>query len=151
MAALASTLFSSTPKLSSSSTPHQLPKFSLARSLSQFNRPNFISPIAVSALRDGFARSDFDSEGGSRNGLKKLVDSLLVLCASAALSVSLFVGDVDSASAFVLSTPRKLQTDELATVRLFQENTPSVVYITNLAARYSFLCFMLVFPLSLLS
>jgi hypothetical protein len=29
-----------------------------------------------------------------------------------------------------------LQSDELATVRLFQENTPSVVYITNLAVKY---------------
>lgn len=64
------------------------------------------------------------------------LDSLLILCASLALSISLFVVDVDSASAFVVSTPRKLQTDELATVRLFQENTPSVVYITNLAVRY---------------
>jgi hypothetical protein len=33
-----------------------------------------------------------------------------------------------------------LQSDELATVRLFQENTPSVVYITNLAVRYVLLC-----------
>ena len=64
------------------------------------------------------------------------LDSLLLLCASLALSISLFVGDVDSASAFVVTTPRKLQTDELATVRLFQENTPSVVYITNLAVKY---------------
>ncbi|KAJ4824502.1 Protease Do-like 1, chloroplastic [Turnera subulata] len=64
-----------------------------------------------------------------------LVNSLLVLCTSAAISFSLFLADVDSASAFVVTTPRKLQTDELATVRLFQENTPSVVYITNLAAR----------------
>ncbi|XP_041006517.1 protease Do-like 1, chloroplastic [Juglans microcarpa x Juglans regia] len=63
------------------------------------------------------------------------LDSLLVLCASLALSFSLFLADVDSASAFVVSTPRKLQSDELATVRLFQENTPSVVYITNLAVR----------------
>lgn len=51
------------------------------------------------------------------------------------LSFSLFIVDVDSASAFVVTPPRKLQTDELATVRLFQENTPSVVYITNLAVK----------------
>ncbi|XP_057983950.1 protease Do-like 1, chloroplastic [Malania oleifera] len=62
-------------------------------------------------------------------------DSFLLLCTSVALSFSLFVADVDSASAFVVTPPRKLQTDELATVRLFQENTPSVVYITNLAVR----------------
>ncbi|XP_039009860.1 protease Do-like 1, chloroplastic [Hibiscus syriacus] len=62
-------------------------------------------------------------------------DSLFLLCTSLALSFSLFVTEVGSASAFVITTPRKLQTDELATVRLFQENTPSVVYITNLAVR----------------
>ncbi|KAL0381725.1 UNVERIFIED_CONTAM: Protease Do-like 1, chloroplastic [Sesamum angustifolium] len=135
MAALASTFFASTPKLSHSSTANSIPKFSLAKSLSHFNRPNLITPIVVSALRDKFVRDDSASELDSHNGLKKLVDSLFVLCASVALSASLFVADVDSASAFVVTTPRKLQSDELATVRLFQENTPSVVYITNLAAR----------------
>lgn len=63
------------------------------------------------------------------------MDSIFVACTSVALSFSLFLADVDSASAFVVTSPRKLQTDELATVRLFQENTPSVVYITNLASR----------------
>ncbi|KAI5079336.1 hypothetical protein GOP47_0004815 [Adiantum capillus-veneris] len=40
-------------------------------------------------------------------------------------------------SAYALVSPpiRRLQSDELATVQLFKENTPSVVYITNLAAR----------------
>ncbi|KAK1298904.1 hypothetical protein QJS10_CPB14g00133 [Acorus calamus] len=60
------------------------------------------------------------------------LDSFFVFCTSLALSLSIYVADAD---AFVVSPPpRKLQTDELATVRLFQENTPSVVYITNLAA-----------------
>ncbi|XP_043704949.1 protease Do-like 1, chloroplastic [Telopea speciosissima] len=63
------------------------------------------------------------------------LDSFLVLCTSLALSSALFIADVDAASAFVITTPRKLQTDELTTVKLFQENTPSVVYITNLAVR----------------
>lgn len=72
---------------------------------------------------------------------KKLLEHLLVATTSVALSFTLFLGDVDSASAFVVTTPRKLQTDELATVRLFQENTPSVVYITNLAVKYwPYLC-----------
>ncbi|KAK7271675.1 hypothetical protein RJT34_27766 [Clitoria ternatea] len=66
---------------------------------------------------------------------KTPLDSLLLLCTSLALSFSLFVSNVDSASAFVVTSPRKLQSDELATVRLFQENTPSVVYITNLAVK----------------
>ncbi|XP_008652762.1 protease Do-like 8, chloroplastic [Zea mays] len=63
--------------------------------------------------------------------LSSVVGSLIVALAFA----SLILGDTDAASAFVVSTPRKLQADELATVRLFQENTPSVVYITNLAVR----------------
>ncbi|OMO80675.1 hypothetical protein CCACVL1_12825 [Corchorus capsularis] len=63
------------------------------------------------------------------------LDSIFLLCASLALSFSFFLTDVGPASAFVVTTPRKLQSDELATVRLFQENTPSVVYITNLAVR----------------
>ncbi|KAL6135771.1 hypothetical protein ACLB2K_067997 [Fragaria x ananassa] len=69
------------------------------------------------------------------NPFSLALDSLLILCTSLALALSLFVTDVDSASAFVVTPQRKLQTDELATVRLFQENTPSVVYITNLAAK----------------
>ncbi|KAG8086461.1 hypothetical protein GUJ93_ZPchr0010g9975 [Zizania palustris] len=63
--------------------------------------------------------------------LSSATGSLIVALASAAL----ILGDVGAASAFVVATPRKLQADELATVRLFQENTPSVVYITNLAVR----------------
>lgn len=66
------------------------------------------------------------------------VKPFFLLCTSVALSFSLFAASpaVESAAAFVVATPRKLQIDELATVRLFQENTPSVVYITNLAVRY---------------
>ncbi|KAJ6800812.1 protease Do-like 1, chloroplastic [Iris pallida] len=72
----------------------------------------------------------------NRNSNHSLFESALVLAASVALSLSLFVSDAGPASAFVVtSSPRKLQRDELATVRLFQENTPSVVYITNLAVR----------------
>ncbi|XP_077249899.1 protease Do-like 1, chloroplastic [Tasmannia lanceolata] len=63
------------------------------------------------------------------------LDSLFIFCTSLALSFSLLIADVDSAAGFVVTPPRKLQSDELATVRLFQENTPSVVYITNLAVR----------------
>ncbi|KAL6521764.1 Protease Do-like 1, chloroplastic [Orobanche gracilis] len=129
------TLLFSGPRVSHSTITNSIPKFTPTRSLSQLNRTKFISPVIVSTLRDKFIRKDFASELDSNNGLKKLVDSLLVLCASVALSASFFVGNVDCASAFVVSTPRKLQSDELATVHLFQENTPSVVYITNIAAR----------------
>ncbi|KAI9078098.1 hypothetical protein K1719_040023 [Acacia pycnantha] len=73
--------------------------------------------------------------GTIKTSLSSALDSLLILFTSAALSSALFFADVDPASAYVVTTPRKLQTDELATVRLFQENTPSVVNITNLAVR----------------
>ncbi|KAK4477387.1 hypothetical protein RD792_016608 [Penstemon davidsonii] len=138
MAALASTFFSSTPKISRCSSSNPLTKFSVAKS----NRLNLISPIVVSAVREKFVlnselwnEESSSSSSSSHNSLKKLVDTFFVVCASVALSVSVFVTDVDSASAFVVTPQRKLQTDELATVRLFQENTPSVVYITNLASR----------------
>ncbi|CAI9111042.1 OLC1v1011175C1 [Oldenlandia corymbosa var. corymbosa] len=69
------------------------------------------------------------------DGIRKLLEPVFVACTSLALSLSLLVVDVGPASAFVVTSPRKLQSDELATVRLFQENTPSVVYITNLASK----------------
>ncbi|KAG6390060.1 hypothetical protein SASPL_151538 [Salvia splendens] len=131
-AALDSTFLATSTKLPRSNSVRKLP---LARSLPQLNRATLIAPIVVSALGAEFARSDSESELDSGNGVKKLVESLFVLCTSVALSAALFFADIDSASAFVVTTPRKLQSDELATVRLFQENTPSVVYITNLAAR----------------
>ncbi|KAI3452429.1 hypothetical protein Pfo_009094 [Paulownia fortunei] len=136
MAALASTFFSSPPKLLHSSASNSIPKFSFTKSVSPAKRRNLIRPIVVSALRKKLIlTSELLDEDSLHNSFKKLVDSVFVLCASVALSISLFVADVDSASAFVVTTPRKLQPDELATVRLFQENTPSVVYITNLASR----------------
>ncbi|KAJ4729220.1 Protease Do-like chloroplastic-like [Melia azedarach] len=69
------------------------------------------------------------------SSLSSALESLFIFCSSVVLSFSLLLANVDSASAFVVTPPRKLQSDELATVRLFQENTPSVVYITNLAVR----------------
>ncbi|TXG54662.1 hypothetical protein EZV62_019918 [Acer yangbiense] len=63
------------------------------------------------------------------------VSELLKVAWTVVLSLTLFLTGVDPASAFVVTPQRKLQTDELATVRLFQDNTPSVVYITNLAVK----------------
>ncbi|CAI9758597.1 unnamed protein product [Fraxinus pennsylvanica] len=135
MAAMGSMVFSAkTPTLSCRDITNSIPKFSLAKSISNAKRP--IS-IVVSAVRneDNYKSFTFELPNNGSNSLKKLLDSCFLVCTSVALSVCLFVADVDSASAFVVTTPRKLQTDELATVRLFQENTPSVVYITNLASR----------------
>uniref|UniRef100_A0A0D6R4P4 PDZ domain-containing protein n=1 Tax=Araucaria cunninghamii TaxID=56994 RepID=A0A0D6R4P4_ARACU len=63
------------------------------------------------------------------------IEGVLVWCTTLAVVLSVLTLHVDSANAFVMTQPRKLQNDELATVKLFQENTPSVVYITNLAVR----------------
>ncbi|EEF37659.1 protease Do-like 1, chloroplastic [Ricinus communis] len=82
-----------------------------------------------------FTKNSTSTSSSSSSIASSAVESLLLLCTSLTLSVSIFVTNVDPASAFVVTTPRKLQSDELATVRLFQENTPSVVYITNLAAK----------------
>ncbi|KAK4417769.1 Protease Do-like 1, chloroplastic [Sesamum alatum] len=138
MAALASSTFLfSPPKLAhSSSSSNLISKCWPSKSLSPENRRNLVCPIVASALcKKRTVTSELSGEDSSHNSFKKLVDSVFVLCASVALSASLFAGDVDSASAFVVTTPRKLQPDELATVRLFKENTPSVVYVTNLASR----------------
>lgn len=124
---VSSAFFSTTParKLSGSD------RFPLAKSI-LCRKIHGYSGGAVSAPRNccNHASSDDQSNYG-----RKLMDSIFVACTSVALSFSLYITDVDPASAFVVTSPRKLDTDELATVRLFQENTPSVVYITNLASR----------------
>lgn len=101
-------------------------------------RPNKISKFLAAASSSSSSRTR-DNNGNDSKNVKDLfssvLDSVFVLAASLAISVTLFVSDVGPAAAFVVTTPRKLQSDELATVRLFQENTPSVVYITNLAVR----------------
>lgn len=52
------------------------------------------------------------------------------------LVVALFTGFNETMAEAITASPRKLMPDEEATVRLFQESTPSVVYITNLAVRF---------------
>ncbi|XP_078429204.1 degP protease 1 [Wolffia australiana] len=93
------------------------------------------------AGRDGSSKIDrlfiarFDPMRLNRGLISSAVNSFFSLAASLAISLSIFAVDVDAASGFVSNAPRKLQSDELATVRLFEDNTPSVVYITNLAVR----------------
>ncbi|XP_058188255.1 protease Do-like 1, chloroplastic [Rhododendron vialii] len=124
---------SSSPTLSLSKTS---PKPSLSKPLLLYTNPNNnnnrITSLLSASLR---TPSSPHNDPLADQRTCAALDSLLVLCASAALSFTLFVADADLASALVVGTPRKLQSDELATVRLFQDNTPSVVYITNLAAR----------------
>ncbi|CAH1420665.1 unnamed protein product [Lactuca virosa] len=130
-----STYFSSPTLPPRFPSANRLPKATLPLSKS-FSPRSLRSTCIVASLRQT-SHSNHSSAPESANcsTLNKFLDSLFVLITSAALSVSIFVTDVDSAAAFVVTPSRKLQTDELATVRLFQDNTPSVVYITNLASR----------------
>ncbi|MCL7033745.1 hypothetical protein MKW94_013390 [Papaver nudicaule] len=112
--------------------------FTLSKSTPFLRRcPNFIfPPISSRLLQNPIKNVSFNTPKFFINkDLSSFKDSLFILCTSLALAFSLYLTDVDPALAFVVTSPRKLQTDELATVRLFQENTPSVVYITNLAVR----------------
>ena len=56
-------------------------------------------------------------------------------CASLSVMISVATVNIDDANAYVINPRRRLQTDELTTVNLFRDNTPSVVYITNLVVR----------------
>ncbi|GFS35484.1 DegP protease 1 [Actinidia rufa] len=143
---LISTHFSATPSPPTTVSRSRASEFShsLSKSLPLHRNPNRLAPI-LSALRNSSHSNSLSSGCDLRYGVHKFfleeyffssaLDSLFVFCVSVVLSVGIFIADVDSASAFVVNSPRKLQSDELATVRLFQENTPSVVYITNLASR----------------
>ncbi|MFS7970578.1 putative peptidase S1, PA clan [Helianthus anomalus] len=123
-----STYISSTVLSSRFPTPNR-PTLSVSRT---FAHRNLHTACILASLRPSAHRNHSPAP---ESAINKFIDSFVVLITSVALSVSVFVTDVDSAAAFVVTPSRKLQTDELATVRLFQENTPSVVYITNLAAR----------------
>ncbi|EOY02400.1 DegP protease 1 isoform 2 [Theobroma cacao] len=143
---LLSSLFLQSPSPSSpySRSPNRTPKLPPLPSLSlpPTPRPSFLPPsskLSLSSLHNLISsRTQSNTASNSCDSNRyfaSALDSLFLLCTSLALSFSLFVTDVGPASAFVVTAPRKLQSDELATVRLFQENTPSVVYITNLAVR----------------
>lgn len=71
---------------------------------------------------------------GFKHGETPSSPKLLVWMAAVMVAVLVMTTSLGASNALVMA-PRKLQGDELATVQLFQENTPSVVYITNLAVR----------------
>ncbi|XP_077213528.1 protease Do-like 1, chloroplastic isoform X2 [Tasmannia lanceolata] len=133
---------STQPSLSQTNKPL---RFLFSRSLTHKN-PNPTSlPILLIHLNNtsknnlsfssSFSKFISNNETSSNPFISSLLDSFFLFFTSLALSFSLLITNVDSAAAFVVTPPRKLQSDELATVRLFQDNTPSVVYITNLAVR----------------
>ncbi|KAJ9562596.1 hypothetical protein OSB04_007756 [Centaurea solstitialis] len=129
-----STHISSPPPPTLLSPRSPSPTFTLSLSRT-FSSRTLHATCIFASLRPTAHRNHHSPAPESTAASNKLLDSFFVVLTSVALSVAVFVTDVDSAAAFVVTPSRKLQTDELATVRLFQENTPSVVYITNLAAR----------------
>ncbi|KAJ7970842.1 Protease Do-like chloroplastic-like [Quillaja saponaria] len=136
---------SSAPPSTFSRSPNRFPGFSLSKSISQRNR--YCDPPSLCLFRAQFhqnflvPKSITPSCPGkltlskTKTPFSPVLDSLFLLLTSLALSFSLFVVDVDPASAFVVTKPKKLQSDELTTVSLFQDSTPSVVNITNLAVK----------------
>ncbi|XP_074312334.1 protease Do-like 1, chloroplastic isoform X2 [Silene latifolia] len=131
--------FSSSPR-NTTTTCKQSQSQSQSHAISKTNNTNPFISNSITNLPKLFTFLDkthkfnynYNYNYPSKSHFSLALDSLFLLCTSLAVSLTLFVADVD---AFVVTTPRKLQTDELATVRLFQENTPSVVYITNLATK----------------
>ncbi|KAH7436182.1 hypothetical protein KP509_05G006800 [Ceratopteris richardii] len=96
--------------------------------------------IAVSQLIGGIGAScseDFRSRIAElcTTGEKSLPELVLSRLTSVIVAFALMATVNADCHAFVVTSNKRLQGDELATVQLFQENTPSVVYITNLAAR----------------
>eukprot|EP00899_Mesostigma_viride_P007227 jgi/Mesvir1/16505/Mv10058-RA.1 len=76
---------------------------------------------------------------GVRSGiaasLAVMVTAASILVADAGPLLVLPAGDGGVAAAAVMSKMRQLTADEQATINLFKKNTPSVVYVTNLAVR----------------
>lgn len=86
-------------------------------------------PNVIARLQEAFGRT---AERLLRGG--NVSSKIFVWLTSLGIIFAIMATNLD-AHAFVVAPSRKLQSEELATVQLFQENTPSVVYITNLASR----------------
>ena len=89
-------------------------------SLTSLQRPQAFVKLQR-AIADWWSRSDVANHG---------MPAVLSLALVFALATS-----APASEAFIQAPPRKLQADEEHTVQLFRDNTPSVVYITNLAVR----------------
>lgn len=99
---------------------HKFP--SIARFLQESTSARF--------LASAFLKRDESEESGGGSFRKQAVAAFMV-----ALALTGAAAVTEPSGAFVTAPPRRLQGEELQTVNLFQKNTPSVVYITNLAVR----------------
>lgn len=104
--------------------------------------PKLLSKLADLAAKSVNKRTEWVNSFQSLKGKFSISagkpSDILVFLTSFAIVLSVMTTGLDS-HAFVAAPPRKLQREELATVQLFKDNTPSVVYITNLAVRYVFI------------
>ncbi|BBN16937.1 protease Do-like 1, chloroplastic [Marchantia polymorpha subsp. ruderalis] len=100
--------------------------------------PKLLSKLADLAAKSVNKRTEWVNSFQSLKGKFSISagkpSDILVFLTSFAIVLSVMTTGLDS-HAFVAAPPRKLQREELATVQLFKDNTPSVVYITNLAVR----------------
>ncbi|CAI5998129.1 unnamed protein product [Closterium sp. NIES-64] len=69
------------------------------------------------------------------HSIREACDQFGRLAASVAITATVLSSAMPAYAGAVVAPPRKLMADELATVKLFNDNTASVVYITNLATR----------------
>jgi hypothetical protein len=90
------------------------------------------TPTAI--VRNWVANRLAAAFSSSSSPQKMLPSEILMWVVTIVIAVVVMSTGLEPSNALVMA-PRKLQGDELATVQLFQENTPSVVYITNLAVR----------------
>mmetsp|Transcript_19593 Transcript_19593/g.32915 ORF Transcript_19593/g.32915 Transcript_19593/m.32915 type:complete len:461 (-) Transcript_19593:371-1753(-) len=81
---------------------------------------------------DAFRGSSVKHKAGlESDGVKRIVSGL----SAAAVALSLLTFPENALAQALRTTPVKLTPAEISTVNLFKENTPSVVYVTNLAVR----------------
>ncbi|CAI5523653.1 unnamed protein product [Closterium sp. Naga37s-1] len=69
------------------------------------------------------------------HSIREACDQFGRLAASVTITATVLSSAMPAYAGAVVAPPRKLMADELATVKLFNDNTASVVYITNLATR----------------
>ncbi|CAI7907451.1 unnamed protein product [Closterium sp. NIES-54] len=69
------------------------------------------------------------------HSIREACDQIGRLAATVAITATVLSSAMPAYAGAVVAPPRKLTADELATVKLFNDNTASVVYITNLATR----------------
>ncbi|GJP30251.1 hypothetical protein CLOM_g90 [Closterium sp. NIES-68] len=99
----------------------------------KLHRDSVGSSFLSSHFSSSFFLSSHSPESTVSDWLKSAASDWRKLAASASIALLVLSASPHPALAYVAAPPRTLSQDEIATVRLFKETTPSVVNITNLA------------------